>query len=93
MKELKDVGYDSRMKYNGEVVVSNVADERCRFRQEKPQTHHSLKQKAIGGENSAYLITMVAGSTCRWFICIFSTQTQLEIRKSVCAREELLRIP
>ena len=27
MKELKEVGYPSRMKYNGEVLVENVADE------------------------------------------------------------------
>ena len=27
MKELKDLGYVSRMKYNGEVVVDNVAEE------------------------------------------------------------------
>jgi hypothetical protein len=27
MKELKEVGYDSRMKYNGEVLVENVAEE------------------------------------------------------------------
>jgi hypothetical protein len=27
MKELKELGYPSRMKYNGEVVVENVAEE------------------------------------------------------------------
>ena len=27
MKELKDIGYISRMKYNGEVVVENIAEE------------------------------------------------------------------
>jgi hypothetical protein len=27
MKELKELGYNSRMKYNGEVVVENVAEE------------------------------------------------------------------
>jgi hypothetical protein len=27
MKELKELGYDSRMKYNGEVVVGNIAEE------------------------------------------------------------------
>jgi hypothetical protein len=27
MKELKDLGYDSRMKYNGEVIAENIADE------------------------------------------------------------------
>ena len=27
MKELRELGYDSRMKYNGEVVVDNIAEE------------------------------------------------------------------
>ena len=27
MKELRELGYDGRMKYNGEVVVENVAEE------------------------------------------------------------------
>ena len=27
MKDLKEVGYESRMKYNGEVIVDNVAEE------------------------------------------------------------------
>jgi hypothetical protein len=27
MKELKEIGYASRMKYNGEVVVENIAEE------------------------------------------------------------------
>jgi len=27
MKELKDVGYNSRMKYNGEVIVENIENE------------------------------------------------------------------
>jgi len=27
MKELRELGYDSRMKYNGEVVVENIAEE------------------------------------------------------------------
>jgi hypothetical protein len=27
MKELKDLGYDNHMKYNGEVIAENIADE------------------------------------------------------------------
>jgi hypothetical protein len=27
MKELRELGYDGRMKYNGEVVVDNIAEE------------------------------------------------------------------
>ena len=27
MKELRELGYDSRMKYNGEVIVGNIAEE------------------------------------------------------------------
>ncbi len=27
MKELKELGYDSRMKYNGEVIVENITEE------------------------------------------------------------------
>jgi hypothetical protein len=27
MKELRELGYDSRMKYNGEVIVDNIAED------------------------------------------------------------------
>jgi hypothetical protein len=52
MKELKELGYDSHMKYNGEVIVENIADEEVVQIRENHKLIIQLKnrQEAVGKE-------------------------------------------
>jgi hypothetical protein len=44
IKELKELGYDSRMKYHGKVVVDNIAEEIGVLVNKDPKLHNPLKQ-------------------------------------------------
>jgi hypothetical protein len=48
MKELKDLGYSSRMKYNGEVLVENVAEEDVVLVRKNHKLMIHLNSKLIG---------------------------------------------
>jgi len=50
MKQLKELGYDSRMKYNGEVVVENIANEDVVLVKKNHQLIIQLKNKQIEDE-------------------------------------------
>ena len=50
MKQLKELGYDSRMKYNGEVVVENIANEDVVLVKKNHQLIIQLKNKQIEEE-------------------------------------------
>jgi hypothetical protein len=48
MKELRELGYDSRMKYNGEVVVENVAEEDVVLVKKNHKLVIHLNKKQVG---------------------------------------------
>jgi hypothetical protein len=48
MKELKDLGYVSRMKYNGEVIVDNVEPEDVVFEKKNGKVIIHLNNKPSG---------------------------------------------
>jgi len=48
MKELRDLGYDSRMKYNGEVVVDNIAEENVGLVKKDHKLIIHLNKKQVG---------------------------------------------
>ncbi len=48
MKELRDLGYSSRMKYNGEVLVENVAEEDVVLVRKNHKLMIHLNQKQVG---------------------------------------------
>ena len=47
MKQLKELGYTSRMKYNGEVVADNIANEDVALVKKNHQLIIQLKNKTI----------------------------------------------
>jgi hypothetical protein len=55
MKELKDLGYDSKMKYNGEVIVDNVENQNVSMSKKNGQLliHLSNKQAPVKEEDSS----------------------------------------
>jgi len=48
MKELRELGYDGRMKYNGEVVVENVAEENVVLVKKNHKLVIHLNKKQVG---------------------------------------------
>ena len=48
MKELRGLGYDGRMKYNGEVVVENVAEEDAVLVKKNHKLVIHLNKKQVG---------------------------------------------
>jgi len=48
MKELRELGYDGRMKYNGEVVVDNIAEEDVVLVKKDHKLVIHLNKKQIG---------------------------------------------
>ena len=48
MKELKELGYNSRMKYNGEVVVDNIAEEDVVLVKKNHKLVIHLNKKKVG---------------------------------------------
>jgi hypothetical protein len=53
MKELKEMGYASRMKFNGEVVVDNVAEEDVVIEKKNHKLIIHLNKKQTGEKNPA----------------------------------------
>jgi hypothetical protein len=51
MKELKEMGYASRMKFNGEVVVDNVAEEEVVLEKKNHKLIIHLSKKQAGEKN------------------------------------------
>ena len=48
MKELRELGYDSRMKYTGEVVVDNIAEEDVVLVKKNHKLIITLNKKQVG---------------------------------------------
>ena len=48
MKELTELGYDGRMKYNGEVVVDNIAEEDVVLVKKNHKLIITLNKKQVG---------------------------------------------
>ncbi len=48
MKELKDLGYDSHMKYNGEVIVENVTEQEVSLSKKNHKLTIHLNNKQTG---------------------------------------------
>jgi len=48
IKELRELGYDGRMKYNGEVVVNNVAEENVVLVKKNHKLIIHLSKKQVG---------------------------------------------
>jgi hypothetical protein len=48
MKELRELGYESRMKYNGEVVVDNIAEEDVALAKKDHKLIIHLNKKQVG---------------------------------------------
>jgi hypothetical protein len=48
IKELRELGYDGRMKYNGEVVVNNVAEENVVLVKKNHKLIIHLNKKQVG---------------------------------------------
>jgi hypothetical protein len=53
MSELKELGYSSRMKYNGEVLVENVAEEDIVLLKKNHKLTIHLNKKQIGEKEKA----------------------------------------
>jgi hypothetical protein len=53
MKELKDLGYPSRMKYNGEVIVDNIEQEEVALVKKNHQLIIHIKNKQTQEEKDA----------------------------------------
>jgi hypothetical protein len=51
MKELKEMGYASRMKFNGEVVVDNIAEEDVALEKKNHKLIIHLNKKQAGEKN------------------------------------------
>lgn len=52
MKELRELGYESRMKYNGEVIVDKVEEEDVVLVKKDHKLIIQLNKKSAGGKNS-----------------------------------------
>jgi hypothetical protein len=53
MKELKELGYSSRMKYNGEVIVDNVETENVVIVKKNHKLMIHLNEKAAGEKEAS----------------------------------------
>jgi hypothetical protein len=53
MKELKELGYEGRMKYNGEVVVDNIGEEDVVLVKKNHKLVIHLKKKQAGEKGKA----------------------------------------
>jgi hypothetical protein len=53
MKELKELGYEGRMKYNGEVVVDNIVEEDVVLVKKNHKLVIHLKKKLAGEKGKA----------------------------------------
>jgi hypothetical protein len=53
MKELKELGYEGRMKYNGEVVVDNIGEEDVVLVKKNHKLVIHLKKKLAGEKGKA----------------------------------------
>jgi len=53
MKELKELGYEGRMKYNGEVVVDNIVEEDVVLVKKNHKLVIHLKNKQVGEKDKA----------------------------------------
>ena len=53
MKELKELGYRARMKYNGEVVVDNIAEEDVVLVKKNHKLVIHLNKKQVGEKEKA----------------------------------------
>lgn len=52
MKELRELGYDSRMKYNGEVIVDNIAEEDVVLVKKDHKLIIHLNKKQVGDKEN-----------------------------------------
>ena len=50
MKELRDLGYESRMKYNGEVIVDDIGEEDVVLVKKNHKLVIHLNKKHVGGK-------------------------------------------
>ena len=53
IKELRELGYDGRMKYNGEVVVDNIAEEDVVLVKKDHKLIITLNKKQVGEKEKA----------------------------------------
>ena len=53
MNELKELGYDSRMKYNGEVIAEGIAEEDLVLTRKNHQLSIRLNKKGSGAKEKA----------------------------------------
>jgi hypothetical protein len=84
MKELKELGYDSRMKYNGEVIVENVSQEDVVLVRKNHKLSIHLNKKQTGEKEND-----LSGWQCR--LCRKSQQSKMNSIDKIAVELSLVK--